>query len=77
MEKPAKNSVVLTALMALAAPMLYVLSVGPVAFYYEKSHAQPQPWVLKLYAPVNWAWNEPSLRPPLEAYVEFWRKLAH
>lgn len=67
----------LTAMVGLAAPLLYVMSVGPLAFYYEKSHAQPHPWVLTMYAPIDWAWKEPALRPPLEAYIEFWRKLAH
>lgn len=77
MEKPAKSPILLTALIALAVPLVYVLSVGPLALYYEKSHTEPQAWVLKLYAPIDWAWKEPALRPPLEAYIEFWRKLGH
>ena len=75
MEK-SKTSVLTWALISLAFPVLYVMSTGPLVFYLEKSQSKPAAWVETFYSPVEWAWHNPVLRKPLEAYLEAWRKLA-
>jgi hypothetical protein len=71
-----KSSALTWALVSLALPVLYVLSTGPLVFYFEKSQSKPAAWVEAFYRPVEWAWDNPVLRKPLEAYLEAWRKLA-
>lgn len=75
MEKT-KNSVLSCALISLALPLLYLLSTGPIVYYYEKTQSEPGPAVEAFYRPIEWAWHQPALRKALEAYLEPWRKLA-
>jgi hypothetical protein len=54
-------------------PVLYVLSVGPVARLCQMvSPGQPPVWVFVLYAPLIWLHDNTPLRAPLEWYVELW-----
>lgn len=75
MEKT-RNPVLSWALIPLALPLVYVLSTGPVVYYYEKSQRDPGPAVEAFYRPIEWAWHQPVLRKGLEAYLEPWRRLA-
>ncbi|MFN8605951.1 MAG: hypothetical protein U0931_00355 [Vulcanimicrobiota bacterium] len=75
MEK-SRQSFLTWALISLALPTLYVLSTGPLVFYFDKMQCEPAPWVMTFYGPIDWAWGQPVLRKPLEAYLEAWRRLA-
>ncbi len=57
--------------LLVALPLLYVLSIGPVAMFSMKTG-----WSMRggevLYAPVIWLHDHTILKRPLEAYVELW-----
>lgn len=55
----------------LLGPLLYVLSIGPVALLYTKYNWNsdvPE----KVYAPVIWLHDHTPLKRPIERYVEVW-----
>jgi hypothetical protein len=55
----------------LAAPLLYILSIGPVAAIWVKTQSRVAP-LETFYAPVIWLHDHTPLKEPLEWYVELW-----
>ena len=53
------------------APVLYVLSIGPVAFVIERT-GKGKESALTLYAPRLWLAENKPLRKPLEWYIDLW-----
>jgi len=53
------------------APVLYVLSIGPVVAI-TKSNPRTVATVQAIYYPVRWLHEHTLLRKPLEAYARFW-----
>jgi hypothetical protein len=65
----AARDVVLATLFAAAFfPLLYVLSIGPVAFAVEKLNWDKAA-TKKFYAPVIWLHDHTPLKRPLELYL--------
>lgn len=62
--------------VVLSLPLLYVLSIGPVALLMEKTNGMhgliPNTALLKFYWPVVWLHNHTFLRHPLELYLQLW-----
>ena len=56
----------------LAAPLLYVLSIGPVFKFGGKPPLSLE-FVEAFYAPVIWLHDHTPLKKPLEWYVDWWR----
>lgn len=58
----------------LALPVLYVLSVGPVAKAIELATGDPSPpqWARQFYAPLRWLHDNTPMARPLEWYVALW-----
>jgi hypothetical protein len=57
----------------LVAPLLYVLSIGPVVAIAERTNSTQSLELLKIvYAPVIWLHDHTFLKEPLEAYVALW-----
>jgi hypothetical protein len=63
--------ILLAALLALALPLTYLLSVGPAEAYYQN---QPTPdWVVALYSPLAWlAGRSIVFREWLFWYINLW-----
>jgi hypothetical protein len=64
---------------AVVLPLLYVLSIGPVALVLNKTHdfgglISEKP-LEAFYAPVVWLAMNTPLRRPLDAYMRFWTGL--
>lgn len=60
-------------IFVVAIPLLYVLSIGPVAAVVSRSqNTQSMNLFGKVYAPVIWLHEHTILKEPLEAYVELW-----
>ena len=60
-------------IFVVAVPLLYVLSIGPVAAVASrKQNSQSLDLLRKVYAPVIWLHDHTILKEPLEAYVELW-----
>lgn len=57
--------------LVLAAPLFYLLSIGPVAAIWVKTQLPVGP-LETLYAPVIWLHDHTPLKKPLEWYVELW-----
>lgn len=57
--------------LILAAPLLYVLSVGPVAAIWIK-YQLPVPPLEAFYAPLIWLHDHTPLKDPLDWYVKLW-----
>ena len=55
----------------IAVPLLYVLSVGPVAKMVTINGSSGET-VRLIYAPVIWLHDHTLLEKPLESYVAFW-----
>ena len=55
----------------VAVPLLYVLSIGPVAKM-VKINGSSGETISRIYAPVIWLHDHTLLEKPLEAYVGFW-----
>jgi hypothetical protein len=57
----------------VSLPLLYVLSIGPVAAVVSRTQNSQSLDVLRnIYAPVIWLHEHTILKKPLEAYVELW-----
>jgi hypothetical protein len=54
-----------------AVPVIYLLSIGPVALYVNK-HESSEEFFGVVYAPVIWLHDHTFLEEPIEWYVEFW-----
>ena len=64
------------AVAAVVLPLLYVLSIGPVALALNKTHAfggliSEKP-LETFYAPVVWLATNTPLERPMDAYMQFW-----
>lgn len=60
-------------IFVVAVPLLYVLSIGPVAAVVSRTqNTQAMNVLEKVYAPVIWLHGHTILKEPLEAYVELW-----
>jgi hypothetical protein len=55
-----------------AAPLLYVLSIAPVAKFLVKRNAMAGSAFRQIYGPVIWLHDHTPLKKPLEAYVALW-----
>jgi len=55
----------------LLSPLLYVLSIGPVARLAEEGLLPRDP-VVAFYTPVIWLHHNTPLREPLEWYGHLW-----
>ena len=55
----------------VAVPLLYVLSIGPVAKMFKINRSSGDTFG-RIYAPVIWLHDHTLLEEPLEAYVGFW-----
>ncbi len=55
----------------LAAPLLYILSIGPVLRFGGKTLLSLEV-VEVIYAPVIWLHDHTPLKKPLEWYVDWW-----
>lgn len=76
--KPDRNAAGLVALL-FVLPLVYALSVGPMAYLMDKFHAPMtwRPYVVAFYQPLIWLRDNTSLKAPLDAYVRWWSDLAH
>ena len=60
-------------LFLIVAPLLYVLSIGPVAALVSRANNGLNAASLrKIYAPVIWLHDHTIMKKPLEAYVQLW-----
>ena len=57
-------------ILAIAIPILYVLSVGPAVMIYDRFG--PFPLFETFYSPVEWVADNTPLGGPLNAYVGLW-----
>ena len=55
----------------IIVPVLYVLSIGPVALM-AKGNGSGVSTVKPIYAPVIWLHDHTPLKKPLEAYLGLW-----
>lgn len=62
--------------LLLLVPVLYVLSIGPVAWTIVHWHGAVPDRVTKavdfVYTPVGWLHDSTPLKKPLEQYVDLW-----
>lgn len=65
------SSAVLLCAVVLLAPVLYVLSMGPVVALVERGSLPHEP-IEFFYAPVIWLHNHTALEKPLEWYGALW-----
>lgn len=57
--------------LLVALPLLYILSIGPVALLLEKSPSGGR-YLQEFYLPVIWLHNHTILQKPLEMYIRLW-----
>jgi hypothetical protein len=55
----------------IALPLLYILSIGPVALCCQKLRGNTQD-VKEFYFPVIWLHEHTILKKPLEMYIALW-----
>lgn len=74
-EKPKSKSNHTGLLVALLlVPILYVLSVGPVAMIGKRVGSLPN-WIRTFYNPLTWIYHhQPITQKPLEAYERLWAR---
>ena len=54
-------------------PLVYVLSVGPVAAFVEHYHVSYlRSSLAKFYAPVEWLYDHTPLKGPFDSYLSLW-----
>jgi len=53
-------------------PVLYVLSIGPVAATFKMMGKPPPSYLMQFYHPVRWLHEHTPLKKPLEVYVKLW-----
>lgn len=63
-----RDAVAVAIVAAVVVPLLYVLSIGPVALAVEKLGWDKEP-VKTFYTPVIWLHDHTPLRRPLELYI--------
>ncbi|HXU77394.1 MAG TPA: hypothetical protein VN794_12550 [Methylomirabilota bacterium] len=59
-------------LIAASLPLLYLLSIGPVAALAKHKPTSTHNMIQIVYFPVIWLHDHTPLKKPLEAYVELW-----
>ena len=59
------------AFLLVALPVLYVLSVGPVALFAKRLDLSPRPF-RAFYTPLVWLHDHTPLEKPLDWYVKLW-----
>ncbi|MBN8419383.1 MAG: hypothetical protein J0L73_10740 [Verrucomicrobia bacterium] len=71
------NSSAIT-VVVLALPLLYALSMGPVAFVFGRYHSlkSMEKAAQAFYAPMFWLHAHTFLKEPLEYYLGWWERLA-
>jgi hypothetical protein len=75
-ERSGKSHATAWALSILAVPVLYLLSVSPLAILARGTPRTPPPGWLTLYGrPYVWIWQHTWLGRPLEAYDRWWIEL--
>jgi hypothetical protein len=64
--------------LIVALPLVYLLSIGPVAFICEKTSSTTsiRNTALAVYAPIIWLHDHTPMKMPLEEYVNWWERLA-
>ena len=64
--------------MVAVAPCLYFLSVGPMVYCDRRNlwSEQTRDVVEKIYIPLEWTAKRTPLKKPLDAYVDWWEKVA-
>lgn len=70
-EQSGHGGLVWIALIVLL-PVLYVLSIGPVAASFKMMGNPPPSYLMQFYVPVIWLHEHTPLKKPLEAYVKLW-----
>ena len=64
---------VILLLFVVALPVVYVLALGPVVWYVERTGKEPGIWAV-IYAPLEWLSSQSDfVRKALQWYVELWR----
>lgn len=53
-------------------PVLYVLSVGPVAAINQKTGFLPREYFMGFYAPLSWSYRNTPMKAPLDWYLGLW-----
>jgi hypothetical protein len=73
-QRPESRLPVMVFGVIVALPILYVLSVGPVAKGIELAtgNKSPPQWARDFYAPLRWLHDNTPLATPLEWYVSLW-----
>jgi hypothetical protein len=64
-------------LVFLALPLGYVLSIGPVVYFQGKGWL-PTPYpppLARFYEPVEWLYDNTSMKGPLDFYLHWWSEL--
>ncbi len=72
-EKDKNNTIAITTFIIGVLPIIYILSIGPVAFFYQKyniSGTTYWKYIISFYTPVTWLHDNTPLKKPLENYVE-------
>ena len=74
---PVRSRAKMWILCAIALPVLYVLSAGPVVgmLTNDTIPKAQQEWVQKVYQPVTWLSHSLKLDGPFEAYLLWWAKV--
>ena len=70
-ERDAGSTTTVAIIFAVVMPILYVLSVGPVALACDKLDLPNAP-AKAFYAPLIWLHDHTLLKKPLEAYLSLW-----
>jgi hypothetical protein len=72
-ERSGKSHATAWVLSILAAPVLYLLSVAPLAC--SHAHGEGPPWLIRYCFPAKWIADHTVLERPLRAYSSFWEKM--
>ena len=59
-------------ILVAAAPLLYILSIGPVGALTKNKATSTVNMVRKVYYPVVWLHDQIPLKGPIEAYANLW-----
>lgn len=77
-EPPAKSShTAAWSAVIVALPLMYVLSIGPVAYLAHKlgMYSAASGLAQAFYAPVIWLHDHTVCKAPLESYLDWWERL--
>lgn len=72
----AKRGLAFVAALGVGLPVLYLLSVGPVAAIMEKTNGFggmiPRGFMIIFYWPIIWLYENTFMRHPIEVYLGLW-----